>query len=343
MRSKGSVLILTLFVLSVLSLTALSLTYRSGLETRSARHQAIQIKLKALSRSAAAVALSELQRNTNAYDHPAEPWRTHAPLASRQFLPELSLMDAGFGGEPTYVTTYSVIDEEGKLHVLNASSEALEDLGLDRPQVDAIFDWMDEDAIPRAEGAEDAYYLARPLPHRTKNGPIEMIEELLMVRGVTNDVFFGEDINQNRRLDVNEDDGMENMPADNADGVMQLGLVDVLTTLGNGRINLNTAPRVVLETLPISDQAVDQIIGYRTFDDFSHGSIEDHVFQSVEDIEQLQGLTDADRDVLTQIAGFSSQYYRVRVESKHMSTGLHHRFEVVVQISDRGLGIIQWQ
>jgi general secretion pathway protein K len=59
--------------------------------------------------------------------------------------------------------------------------------------VDSILDWRDCDREARLNGAEDDYYLGLPRPHRAKNGFFDSIEELLQVRGVTPDLFYGHD------------------------------------------------------------------------------------------------------------------------------------------------------
>lgn len=340
MRQRGSILILVMFVMVVLSLVAVGMTYRVGIHNRSARHEAIQIKLEALSRSAVELALIDLTNNINDFDHWAEAWRDHASVAARSGLPELQ-PQSGLD-EAEYVTTYSVIDEDGKLNLLFASSEALEELGLLPYQIDAVFDWIDEDQVARAEGAEDDFYSQYRRPYRSKNAPPEVLEELLLVRGISLEDYEGEDLNHNRLLDINEDDDAESEPMDNRDGRLQLGLIDLLTVLGDGKINLNTAPREVLATLPISDEAVGQIVGFRAFDRNSRGSLEDHVFRSSEDINTLNGLTDADRDVLVTLSKFSSDFYRIQVHSEHRSTGLRHRLQVLVFVSDTGPGVMQW-
>lgn len=333
-RGRGSVLILTLFVLTVLSLLALSLTYRTGLETRSARHEAIGVKLRALSHSAVAAALAELAADTNDFDHPAEPWHSHPPLASFASLPELSAAtgtpaDAD-GAE--YEVAYRVVDEERKLHLLQASSADLETLGLTRPAIDALLDWMDADATARAEGAEDEFYRSLATPYRAKNAAIEVMEELLLLRGVTQEVYWG--------------GGADTGAIDPIDGEFQerpAGLVQLLRVAGDAKVNINTASPPVLRALGISEQGVDQIVGYRAFDGDSRGSLEDHAFLSLQDIERLQGLSDTDRDILADWCKFASNFYRVTVDSRHRPSGLRHRVRLLVHVGDQGPEIIQWQ
>jgi general secretion pathway protein K len=57
--------------------------------------------------------------------------------------------------------------------------------------VDSILDWRDHDNLKRTHGAESAYYLKRRVPYRAKNAFFDSPEELLLVRGVTPDLYYG--------------------------------------------------------------------------------------------------------------------------------------------------------
>lgn len=94
-----------------------------------------------------------------------------------------------------------VFDESGKIslnaEVLDESNLPiiLENLGLDEDTAnvisDSILDWRDDNDTHRNNGAEDDYYesLARPYP--AKDAPFDAVEELLLVRGVTREMFYG--------------------------------------------------------------------------------------------------------------------------------------------------------
>src|SRR5438105_5191334 len=69
---------------------------------------------------------------------------------------------------------------------------------------DAILDWLDPDDEPRELGCEVEYYSGLSPPYAPKNGPLDTVEELLLVRGVTPQLLFGCDINRNGQLDQNE-------------------------------------------------------------------------------------------------------------------------------------------
>ncbi len=89
--------------------------------------------------------------------------------------------------------------------------------------VDAIKDWLDQDDVVTGQGAETSYYRSLDPPYSAKNGFLDCIEELLMVKGITKELY----------------NGTEDTPA----------LKDCLTVYGDGTININTAPLMVLRAL----------------------------------------------------------------------------------------------
>jgi general secretion pathway protein K len=58
---------------------------------------------------------------------------------------------------------------------------------------DSIVDWIDPDDLHGQNGAESDYYEGLDRPYRAKNAPFDSVEELLLVRGVTRDIYFGHD------------------------------------------------------------------------------------------------------------------------------------------------------
>jgi general secretion pathway protein K len=55
----------------------------------------------------------------------------------------------------------------------------------------SIVDWTDEDTNFSIGGAENDYYQGLDKPYLCKDGPIESIEELLLVKGVTPELYHG--------------------------------------------------------------------------------------------------------------------------------------------------------
>ena len=141
--------------------------------------------------------------------------------------------------------------------------------------IDGILDWLDSDDERRPFGAESSDYEALAIPYECKNGPMESIEELLKIQGVTPDLFYGEDANNNGLLDPNENDGDKTLPLDNADGILDLGWKDYLTATsrerntnadGDPKININMGEMTELfdaiEEL-YGEEAASFVVAYR--------------------------------------------------------------------------------
>lgn len=112
-------------------------------------------------------------------------------------------------------TRFGLEDESTRLNLntLLISEKTMPDVGrtflmalpgMTEDVADAILDWLDADDEPRELGAEIDYYSALAPAYAPKNGPLETVEELLLVRGVTPQLLFGADINRNGQLDPHE-------------------------------------------------------------------------------------------------------------------------------------------
>jgi type II secretory pathway component PulK len=162
-------------------------------------------------------------------------------LEDDQIVPawRYSVVAMNLDGEE-YTMRYGITPEAGKLNI-NAASEdelrrllegILPDLNIENTGelVDALLDWLDEDDEPRPNGAEREFYEFLEPGYYPKNGPLDTIEELLLIKGFSAAILYGEDVNRNGILDENEDDGDESFPYyDNADGVLNLGLAPYIT------------------------------------------------------------------------------------------------------------------
>ena len=114
------------------------------------------------------------------------------------------------------------------------------EFGLDEENVTEIVDSIKDWISPADNPADDAYYASLNPPYETKNAPLDCIEELLMVKGITKEIFYG----------------TKDKPA----------LAGYVTTDSDGVININTAPKMVLRSLSaeISPELADSMDEYRT-------------------------------------------------------------------------------
>jgi DNA uptake protein ComE-like DNA-binding protein len=142
-----------------------------------------------------------------------------------------------------------LVDQASRLNLNTATQAEIEALPNMTPDLAAaIIDFRDSDDTPLAYGAESTYYLGLPQPYRAKNADYENLAELMLVRGMTPAVLYGEDRNLNGILDANENDGAALFPLDNADGALDRGLYPFVTVAsaspvrpaGDEWVDLNT-------------------------------------------------------------------------------------------------------
>jgi len=131
--------------------------------------------------------------------------------------------------------------------------------------VQCLLDWREPGDTPRPKGAKSDYYRSLKPGYRPKLGRFDTVEELLLVKGFTGWVMYGEDFNRNGMLDPNEDDGDASFPPDNADGKLNRGLAAYLTVFSRElntdssskpRINLNMKETDVLQR-QLAERAID--------------------------------------------------------------------------------------
>ncbi len=228
---------------------ALALGREVRIELSVAAQQADEVRLRALADSAIDRAMAELRLDTTAGDTLRETWRNDdatfkaAPRDGGRVWWLITEPDPGDGRE----VRYGFRDEASKLDVNFATREQLLALPMMTAEAaDAIVDWRDDDDEPGELGAESAYYGALDPAYTAKNAFFESLDELLRVRNVDELMLYGEDRNRNGVLDPGEDDGDASFPPDDADGVLDRGLIDYLTVFSRTpNVNAAGEPRLV--------------------------------------------------------------------------------------------------
>ena len=125
---------------------------------------------------------------------------------------------------------FGLTDEAAKININEADSELL----LNLPEMttefaNSLIDWRDENSEVTTGGAEDEYYLLLSDPYECKNAPLETIEEVLLIKGASLDMLYGEDTNRNGILDWNENDGDNASPDDNSNSSLDSGFFNYVT------------------------------------------------------------------------------------------------------------------
>jgi general secretion pathway protein K len=200
-EQNGFILIAVLWISLLLSIFALNMSTKSRLSAV----QAMNVQDMAFQNQAL---YSGLARGYHEY---------RKYLLNRGLLDNRDEWESFAGTEldlwfPRYEPYLAELDEQsvgiqilglnGKLDInnvpLNIMMEIIElcgaSPGLEATSIaNSILDWIDEDDLKRPEGAEKDYYLSLPGPYLPKNNKVQDIRELLLVQGVTRDIFYGKD------------------------------------------------------------------------------------------------------------------------------------------------------
>jgi hypothetical protein len=263
---RGSALIIVLIVVVLLTLGAYTFFDTMILERRAANFSARTAQSRALADSGIEFAAAKLgapadMENENIYHDPAIYAGVTLLESSSDTGRGRFTLVAPLENDTTGIRLrYGLVDESSKININKLSALKLEDAaehtllmsvpGMTDEAADGILDWVDSDSTERAFGAETLSYESLDPPYTARNGALESMDELLLVKGVTPGLLYGEDTNRNGLLDANENDGDVTSPSDNEDGVLNLGWNAYLTIYsvesnlkndGTERIDLNQA------------------------------------------------------------------------------------------------------
>jgi type II secretory pathway component PulK len=197
-----------------------------------------------------------------------------------------------------------IVDMERKFNVNTADPailrRAMDVVGVDSADASAIAesiqDWRDPDENARISGAESAFYRATPnegfVPHYSKNASIDDIQELLMVRGVTPEIFWGPGAN-GAPIKTTEQN-MQRMFNRTGQMAQHVGLIDLFSPFGR-QVNVNTASAAVLQLVaPIDENVAQAIIEMRAGPDGVEGTEDDTPFRNPGQLASVAGIRQQD-------------------------------------------------
>ena len=221
-KNKGLVIIAVLWMVVVLMVMTAILGRKSRLDMKVCLAGMDAVRCKWACRAGIEKAIAVMNEDETESDSLLDLWSDNA-----EDFNDIMLNQCWF--------TVRVIDESSKLNINTATKKQL--LGLPdmvEEIADAIIDWRDSDDVPSGAGVESGYYEGLTYGYRARNGPFRTLRELLLVKDVTEELFYGEDTNLNGRLDYNERDGQESPPADDGDNVLDVGWAAYLTCYSSG-------------------------------------------------------------------------------------------------------------
>jgi general secretion pathway protein K len=350
--NRGIALIIVMIVIVILSVLAAGLAYSMKVETKLARNGTFETDLEWLGRSGVEFGRYVLGQqlgipNEGAYASLNQKW-AGGPGGTNELLADIHLDNNHLGNG---VFSVRIIDMERKFNLASITEgniqifdKALELVGVDATDfatiTDSYLDWIDTDERPRINGAESADYLhLNPKsPYYAKNGPVDDLGELLLIRGITPEMFWGTKRTgqpitsgrQRRRAKVNFVN-----PANNNSGI-GVGLVDLFTPISGAgmAVNVNTAPAEVLQMIPGIDAGLAQgIIQTRGGPDRTDGDDDDTPFMNPGELINVPGMGP---QVVIAIRPFlTTQSFVFEIEVDAEIGQFHRRFTALVHRRSR--------
>lgn len=235
-RDEGIALMIALLVIVLLTVIVVAFSYEMQVDASLVENQIDELESYLAAKSAISLGMALLAQDildpsSDGTDSMLDAWyvETHPdnlPLGRWERMP---VPDGAELKQQEYLL--KIEDEFGKFNInalidpltlepnqkmIDILANLFAQIGAPEDPTEAILDWIDQDE----DGSfEASYYGGLEIPYLPKNGPMDSIEELLMIAGITPDVYFGS--------------VEDNIPA----------LYDLLTVHGNrlGNINVNTA------------------------------------------------------------------------------------------------------
>ena len=171
-------------------------------------------------------------------------WFSQNPNLPPQYRPTTRVVD--MVQFPTGEVRVEIVPETSRLDINTATPEQifrlLMNLGVDAVRAQeiaaAVLDWRSP-APPEGPTAFDAFYMARNPSFRVRHASLEETEELLQVRGMTPDIYYGT---------------WQHAPgaAEGSSLVRQTGFADCVSVFGTaGRFDANTTHPAVLASVGV--------------------------------------------------------------------------------------------
>jgi general secretion pathway protein K len=253
-RRGGSALIIALWTIALLSLLVMSFALDAMLEGRISTYVRQRRRVDYLTQSGVAIAemLLEKQQNVSAgsaADEEEDRWKEPALRIKRGQTAVVE--ECPDKNNPDAVVRVEIIPETARVNINALVGKEYDEMweqifeNADIPQeyfsklIDCWNDWVDEDSSPLTDGAEDDYYRSLEPAYKARNKKIDTVDELRLVKEFVPAILDGGVLNP-----------------DDKNKLTVKGIKELFTTYGDGKINVNAAPREVLMAIPGVDDIV---------------------------------------------------------------------------------------
>jgi type II secretory pathway component PulK len=267
LKKRASILIISLWSVCLLTTFAVMLGYQVRQKLILVKRLDERDKLRLIAEAAIKKAIAELKKEPEKdYDALNDKWSNNISA-----FKDINVGEGNFSISYDFdpkeeadlrEIRYGMLDEESKININKSDFKILERFfrlfALEESQAQdlayAIIDWRDQDSqlsVPLGS-AEDSYYRNLSQPYEAKDGPFEVLEEVLLVKGMTPDFF--------QRIK------------------------NYITIYGQGKPNINTVSKEVILALGVGQDLAAKIISFRNGKDTISGTSDDNVFQSPSDM-----------------------------------------------------------
>ena len=279
---EGFVLVSVLWVVALLTVITLSYHHRARLEVQAARYSLDSSQAMMAARGAVERGILDLRNKAMLDQFVSVPGIT--PGAPLTYLGQSWAREGGLSapGAPLEMDetfkddsiSYSIEDLERYVNINNAPVEVVANLpGISLPVMRQF--------NMRRGGAEEG-----DAPWRAGSESFQDIAELRGLRGISDEDWHG----------------TQNEP----------GLRQVVTTFGDGRVNVNTAPLEVLRLLPdLGKEGATVIVDARSGPDRESGTLDDLGWSEWDSFATTTGISGDALQSLQQLCKFDSSYFKI--------------------------------
>ena len=331
-RKGGAALIVAMWTVLILSMMIGGLAYEMHIEAGITSYARKRLKAQVAARGGVEYAKFLLAKS---YDSNAFEEADEEKEALRIMAKNLERGIGITGMEVTMGLSTAVVDilpEAGRRNVNTLEDEDWEEL-LDQSGVpeeiwpdliDCFMDWTDPGDEHRLNGAEENDSFYKEQGYSPKNATLDTVDELLLIKGFSPEIVYG------------------GPPTDPKAEPLR-GIAPLLTTFGDGKVNVNTASREVLLTLTAGDGqmmdewVVEDLLKYRLGDD-GLPNTKDDGFNSVQEAISQSGMDPA----LAGKISVSDRTY-VRVVSIGENNGVRSGVWAVFEVGSKKVLPIYWR
>jgi general secretion pathway protein K len=294
------IVVVVLGVLTVLLTLVTNLTGEATFASQMMATIRAQDRAYYVAQSAVTAVLPLLPSSSDSAHTLQDPWAIGAPpLRIDDFMVSVKITD-----EERYINPNAMINPDGTLNddQVKMFRRLLRNLGQkDEEITNAILDWMDADSTRRLPGGAEGQDYGERLP---KNAPLDSVDEILDVKDIPSDLLSGPAATPSA--------GSSGLPADSSrtsgetGGEVKRGLRDYISVYGNGTVNINTAPPIVLQSLSDNlDQGLVNAIVERR---------QREPFKKMDDLLEVPGITRDHLYFIKKVADVKSATWRVEAD-----------------------------